>query len=525
MGYSGEIAQIPLGQIGLLTDLPPGDVPRGALILANNVSFETGLITKAPGSQRYNSQVLPAGIVALFDWWPNQSTQRIIAACSDGGIYKDIGDRLFSDAVAITSGLMDLTPKSMFVEGGAETASRSKKLFYFTGTNQLKVMVGDGATFDNVSLPATDWATPNFPSFGFTHRNRLWAFMRQRAYASVTGDHEDFQGGTILTQNIFPGEGGNLIGGHVFKGRAFVFKEGGFVYYLDDTDTDSDNWVWRKLSSNFGLASPHGILEITNDMVAMSETGGPISYNAVQALGDIESSDIFRMLKIENYLRGVTSFSGLDVMHSLYYEAKKQAFFTGRTSYRTTNDLLIQMDFNQQQTRVSLWPKDQADCLAHWKDITKIKRPIYGSSDGYVYIMDREDRLVGVSAYTGAFKTGHMDFRFLDERLAHKNKLYDFLAVEFIPKGTWNLSVDVYIDGNFSETISYAMDVRDDGLDTFALDTDPLGREETQTIQMPLHGSGRRISFHAYLSGSNQNFEIASMTVGFRVSAEQATRI
>lgn len=521
--YTGQIAHIPLGGIGLLTDVPPGDVPRGALIKAFNVSYETGLITKAPGSLRYNTQVLPAGIVGLWDWWPNTSTQRLIAACSDGKIYRDIGDTLFSSAVAINSGLGTLTPKCMFVEGGGETALRDKKLFFFSEQNQLKVLEADGVVFADIDSPASDWTSPNYPKFGFIHRNRLWAFMKQRAYASDTGDHENFLSNN-LTMAVFPGEGGDLIGGHIFKGRAFVFKEGGFVYYLDDTDVDSDNWNWRKLSSNFGLASPHGIVEISNDMIAVNEAGSPTSYNAVNALGDIESADVLRLLQIENYYRSVTSLNGLDVLHSIYYEAKKQAFFTGRTSYRTTNNTLFHIDFNKQNPRAAFWPKDQADCLALRKDINKIQRPIYGSADGYVYLMDREDRLVGGAAYNGEFKIGHTDFRFLDEKVAYRNKLFDHLAIEFKPSGNWDLSVDVYIDGTFSETITFSQDVRDDGLDDFTLGTDPLGREETQRIQKPLHGSGRMISLHCRQAGSNQNFQVASLTIGFRVSAEQASR-
>lgn len=523
--YTGQVANIPLGQIGLLVDVPPGEVPRGALIKSFNVSYETGLLTKAPGSLRYNStQVLPAGIVALIDWWPNPSTQRLIAACSNGSIYRDIGDRIFTSATAIKSGLMGLTPRDMFIEGGNETAGRDKKLFFFSAGNQLQVLSGDDDEFSDVDDPAADWVTPKFPKFGFVHRNRLWAFMGQRAYASSTGDHEDFDTDN-LTQNIFPGEGGDLIGGHVFKGRAFVFKEGGFVYFLDDSDVDSDNWNWRKLASNFGLASPHGIIEALNDMIAVNESGSPISYNATDALGEIESADLLRALQIENYFRSVTSLSGLEYIHGIYYEAKKQAFFTWRDSHRTTNNTLFHLDFGKTQARASFWSKDQADCLALRKDSDKVMRPIYGSADGYVYLMDREDRLVGGSGYTGEFKTGHIDFRFLDERLAHKNKLFDYLAVEFLPTGTWNLSIDVYIDGSFMETIDFPMDVRDDGLGTFTLDTDALGREETQTIQKPLHGSGRRISFHCRQTGSNENFAVASLTIGFRVSAEQAARV
>lgn len=524
MAYTGQQAHIPLGQLGLILDIPPGEVPRGALIRADNISFETGMITKAPGARRYNSTILPAGIVGLIDYWPDTTTQRMIAACSNGSIYRDIGDLTFSSAVAITTGLSNLNPRCMFVEGGNETAGRGRKLFFFSGDNQLKVLDGDAVEFVDVSAPAADWTTPNYPTFGFIHRNRLWSFMKQRAYASDSGDHENNTTNN-LTQAIFPGEGGDLIGGHVFKGRAFVFKEGGFVYYLDDADPDSDNWVWRKLASNFGLASPHGILEVSNDMIAVNESGSPISYNAVNSLGDIESADLLRLLQIENGFREVTSLSGLSVLHSVYYEAKKQAFFTWRNSYRTTNNLLFCLDLNKEQPRPSFWSKDQADCLALRRDVNKVQRPMYGSADGYVYLMDQEDRLTGSTGYTSDFKTGHMDFRFLDERIAHRNKLYDYLAIEFLPTGLWDIEVDVYIDGNFSETINYKMDIRDDGMGSFTLDTDPLGRGETQTIQKPLHGSGRRISFVIRQTGSNQNFSLASLTVGFRVSAEQATRV
>lgn len=536
--YTGRIAHIPLGQMGLMTDLPPGDVPRGALIKANNVSYETGLITKAPGSFRYNTQVLPSPIIAVHDWWPDIVTQRLIAACENGSIYRDIGDRLFTSATAITTGLMNLTAKSMFVEGGNETAGADKKLFFFSSTNQVQVLTGDESSFQAIDNPATDWTTPNYPTCGLIHQNRLWAFMKQRAYASDTGNHENFTS-NILTQNIFPGEGGNIIGAFVFKGRLFTFKEGGFVYFLEDSDADSDNWYWRKLASNFGLASPHAVIQALNDMIAVNESGSPISYNATESLGEIESADLLRFLQIENYIRNSSSTVGLEFLHSIYYEAKKQAFFTGRTSYRTTNNMLLHFDFNKETPRAAIWTKDQANCLALRKDVNKVQRPIYGAADGYVYLMDREDRLVGGSAYTGEFKIGHQDFRFLDETVAHKNKIFDYLAVEFVPCGTWDLSVDVFIDGKFIETISYAMDVRDDGLDTFTLgsggssgittpaggDGDPLGREEAQTIQKPLHGSGRRISFHCRQSGSNQNFAIASLTIGFRLSAEQATRV
>ena len=121
---------------------------------------------------------------------------------------------------------MSVTPNATFVEGGNETASRDKKLFLFTGTNQVKVLAADGTSFSTIDNPATDWSAPNFPSFGFIHR--LWAFMKDRYYASTTGDHEDFYTSvSILTGTVFPGEGGNItnwIYCYIIKNYLFGFE-------------------------------------------------------------------------------------------------------------------------------------------------------------------------------------------------------------------------------------------------------------------------------------------------------------
>lgn len=548
--YKGNIARVVFGQMGLLTDIPPGQVPMGAMIRANNISFETGLVTKCPGSRRLNTTSFSSPVIAVFDYWPDVVTQRLIVACEDGNLYRDTGDGNFGpDADSgnnplTESVLNNLTPRSMFVEGGEETAGRSKKLFFFSGSNQLKVLEADEQEIENVASPAADWVTPNFPTVGVMHRNRLWAFMGQIAYASDTGNHENFLTNNLINY-IFPGEGGDVTGAFVFKGRLFAFKQGGFVYFLDDADPDSDNWVWRKIANNFGLASPQGLIEIGNDMVAVNEAGSPTSYAAVENFGDIESADLLRALKVENYIRENISLSGLSYLHSIYYEAKKQALFTYKTGAGPYNDTLLVLDYNTETPRVSFWPAYGAQCLALRRDVYGIARPLYGTTDGYICIADEENRLMEYAsdntsvAISSDFITGHMDFGSLDGSIAQKNKLYDFLEVEFKPQGLWNLYVDVYIDGKFSETISFLMDVRDDGLGTFTLgsggssglntaeggDGDPLGRDEAQTLRKPLHGSGRRIAFRFRNNGANENFALASINVGFRVSGEQATRV
>lgn len=533
MSYAGTQITIPLGQLGLLTDLPPSDIPAGALVLANNVTLEKGLVEKSAGSLKYNSNALTAGVVGIFDWHPDVVKQRLIAATSDGKLWRDIGDRTFTLTTPINTGLGTLNPNCFFVEGGNETAGRGKKLFFFSdGLNQVQVLEGDGTSFSAIDNPAVDWTTPNFPKFGIVHRNRLWAFQGQRAYASNTGDHEEFTSG-FLTQNVFPGEGGDLRGAYVYKGRLFSFKDGGFVYYLDDSAADSSTWFWRKLASNFGLAGPHAILDALDDMYAGNTTGTITSYAATQKLGDIEAGDILNLAGVEEYIRSTLSTSGLTEQHSVYYAFKKQAFFTYRTTYKTNNDALLCIDFNKGTPRLTVLPKGTPQCLALRKDINKINKPMYGDASGFVQLMDYEDRLEGGAAFLGEFQTPSLDFRFVDPTLAHKQKHFDFLGVEFREAGNHNISVDVFLDDRFVETITFEQQILGDYLDQFDLNTltgtdpeeaDRLGQLVTQTVTKRLHGTGRRISFHGKNSGSNESFQVASITVGFRPSGEQATK-
>lgn len=523
--YAGIIAPIPLGQLGLFTDNSPADLPPNALIEAKNILLSNGLVQKAPGALKYNADyVLDGSIVGVYDWWPTTVHQRLIAVTDAGKIYRDIGDRFFSLAIPINTGLGPLTPNCMFVEGGNETAGRDKKLFLFTnGQNQLRVLTADGVTFEEVNNPAADWVTPAYPRVGASHRNRLWAFMGQRAYASDTADHENFTSNN-LTQAIFPGEGGDIIGAYVFKGRLFAFKEGNFVYYLDDSDSDSDNWFWRKLSNNFGLSAPNAIIDALDDMLAGNSSGTVTSYAATDALGDVESADIFRAANMEQYLRANTSTSGINVMHALYYESKKIAFFTYRSTYRTYNDMVIAVDVNKDNPRISFWQKGTPQCLGQRKDINGIPRPMYGGADGYVYFMDYEDRLEGSASYTGAIRTAYTDFRNVDAKFVASQKHFDFLWIEFVEEGTHDVSIDVFIDGYFVETITTPMNVSGVELDNFDLDVDRLAEHTTQSDPIPLHGTGRRISFRIYNSGSNESFQIASITVGFRPGGDGATK-
>lgn len=525
MGYAGEEVTIPLGQYGLMTDMAPTDVPYGALIDTKNVTLVEGRVQKSPGAKKINgSNALPSHVVGLFDWWPNTSVQQLVAACKNGSIYRDDGPGTFR--TTLVTGLSSLTPNCQFVAGGSETAGRIRKLFFFSfGGNQLKMMSDETLAFQSVRLPAVDWTPTNYPRCGIIHRNHLWAFAGQIAYGSNTADHEDFQNASVLIQPVFPGEGGAIIGCYIYKGRLFCFKNDGFSYWLDDSSTTSTNWTWNRLAASFGLSAPNAFAEVLDDLLMGHQSGSVTSFQATQSLGNVAAGDVYKVGRVSNYVRSMTSKVGVEFQHGLYYPDRKQALFTYRSGYTIQNDTLMVLDVNAQNPRIYRWQKGSPQCLALRKCADGTLRPIYGDASGYIYTMDSEDRLEGSTAYEGMFQLPHMDFRSADGKLAVKNKHFDWLAVTYCPEGNHDLSCDYYIDGKYIDTITFKMcQYTKPQLNTMVLNTDRLAQLNTETSSKPLAGSGRTISFKFYNSGSNQSFQVASITVGFRPGGEQAQK-
>lgn len=525
MAYQGTWAEIPLGSLGVITDAAPGDIPISAFIHANNITLTEGVAQKAPGTMKRNSVALPAGIIALTEWRPNLITTAIIAACSNGSLYYDQNNN-FNSNTAIKTGLIGLTPNCMFVEGGAELASNPKKLFFFSnGENQVQVLSGTNTSFSAIEFPSPDWDTGNYPRVGTVHRSRMWVFSKQLAYASDTEDHENFQTNTNFYP-VYPGEGGDIMGVFVYKGRLFCFKEGGFVYWLNDSDVDSDNWSWFRITSAFGLAAPNAIVEAGDDMLMGNDTGTLTSFSATQKLGEIEGADMFALAGCEGYLRKNTHKGGLTQEHLLYYAEKKQILMTYRSTYTTANDMLIVIDIargTSQPPRIIPWKKGSAQCLALYHDINNIERPIYGDKDGFVHIMDREDRNEGGTAYTGEFQIPNLDLRQMG--VGGKNKHFDFLAVKYKPEGNWNLSCDYFVDGKYMDTVTFPMiQNQNSQLNVLVVGSDRTAQEGTETFVRPICGTGRTFSARFYNAGSNESFQVAEVLIGFRPAGEQAQR-
>lgn len=533
MSQQLSVFTIPLGNSGLRTDDPQSSLPVGTLIKAINLNTQSGLIEKDYGSRRWNKNAqLPSAVRGGYDWNPNEAVQRLIAISSAGRVYRFIDPTSNSEVTAASGAPSTLHVDDFvnFVEGGNEIAGNNKKLFIFTGRDQVQVISGDATTRSNISSPPGDWSGNNFPIDGLIFRARLWVFLRSghTVYASLATNHENFTS-SPLPFEVFPGEGERISQLFVFKGKLYVAKFPQGLYVLNDTDTSSANWYFQKINSAFGAPSSKSSLAVFDDVVFANEYGSLSSIVATDTAGDIKTGDYFAQLRVQNFVREEI-LNHPTSKQAIYYSDKKIAMFTYRSKTGTSNNRICYLDFQNQALVKVFWTnKDQPSCLFHFKDIQNIRRPFYGSEDGYIYQMDVQDRWVGVdsgspqTAYTGEFWLPAMDLSGGDPTVSELDKNFEHVAIEYEATGAHNLSMDCYVDGRFIKTLQFELSSGSE-LDTFTLDEDTLDSEESLIRKLPLGANGRRIAFRCYNSGVGENFKIISIRIYFKLAGHTNKR-
>jgi len=580
--YRGQNVIIPLGDGGITSDVPQSRVPPTQLIEAKNVALYNGFCEKHPGSRPWNrdnpitgSTTISGGIQTFLEYFPTPFDQRVIVLSKTGELYKFTSPidrvKLTPQSATAAPAILSTTFEAHLAAGGGEIAGQTKKCFIFSGGSQVQVIVGDGTTYRPITNPAVDWST-SYPKYGLIYRSRLWCFGNENAadflYASAEDDQENFvppvTPGAKDAQffDVSPGDQHGISGLFVFKNRLYICKYPTGLFQLNDEDSNSANWYITRVNADFGLSSSHGIAQVFDDVFIFNTQGTVTSVAAAFQFGDIESADLFNKIKVERYFREDVSGFGIRQCYALYYQDKKQVYFTYRSKSSLNQDKIIVMNLSGQVPQVTVSDKDQPNCLGLITDVSGISRPVYGSNSGNLYEMDAANRQVTVQPYSGipfyvgdplelptyttayyedlyasnevpynfVAQTPHLDFSYADPTVGLKNKRWDFLELTFQPTGDWVVDCDVYIDSEFSETIQFNLK-RDRPLapttppasviNGFQLDNDKLEGDVPKSIRKPLHGQGRTISFKLRSAGLSQNIKLQSLMVYFRVSDER----
>lgn len=528
--FQGQIFEIPVGQGGLVGTRNQALIQPDQLIVARNLSYEGGVLRKEGGASKYNSAVISGAptVVGGWDWWPTTSLQRMVVALSDGTLKKDSGAGTFPTTLA--SGLTISGTVPVFVEGGKEAAANNRKLFIFTGLNQVRVLSGDGVVANTIATPPADWAAA-FPTFGFVHMltGRLVAGGNSndphRLYYSTAANHEDFTGAGSGSLAVYPGEGERIVGAIAFKGVVIVWKFPVGIYVVDTRDPDSTKWTINRLTLGTGGVSPLGAAITDNDVVFLDAAGNFQLLSSVNEFGDFMSNNISRVTNVYSFVQDNFNFSQFNTVRAVYYAAKRELHFAMAGLGSSVNNVRFVLDMNM-PNRFRFRYSDRDVCASMWlrKDASNVQRLLVGDNAGFVWNLDQTNKDKAGAGYSGAFQTSHMDFSWVDPKLGTVRKIGQFLEVLVAPTGNWNLTVDVIWDGTLVQTVTFNMGVTGAALGSFTLGTDRLAGDQILNRKRRIVGSGRRLSLAGVNSGAGEDFALARFFLHCLIGDERLGR-
>jgi len=522
--FTGQVVEIIVGFDGFTGTKNLSEITPQNLIKAIGVSFSDGAIRKEGGAAKYNSTALTGSpeILGGWDWWPDTNTQRLVVLTDDGDLLKDDGTFAFATALASSLSTTGVVP--VFVEGGKEVAANDRKLFLFTGLNAVQVLAADGATASALSTPPTDWSLSNQPTFGFIHEGRLMGGGNSndphRIYYSSASDHEDFTtGGTI---SVYPGEGEKLVAGISFKGLAVLWKYPKGIYAIDTSDPTPANWRVTKISREIGGAGPRCFCMIDDDIIFCDTQANLHLISTIQEFGNLGSRNVSQLAGIDTFLKDQINFAAVTKARLIYHTARREVHALLPSSGQTTLDRRLTVDlnridfyrfrWNERDTNTDIWLNKNSDGTI---------KPYIGDDAGFVWKLDQSIKSQDGEGFDSRFQTPHLDFSYLNPKLATVKKNGKFLELVVEPKGNWSLSADIYWDGVYAETVLFNMGQVGASLDSFTLDSDVLSVDQIINRKKKITGSGRRFSVEFYNSGANEDFSISKCYLHFKPGSEK----
>jgi hypothetical protein len=523
--FKGYTAEIPLGAKGLVGTKNTPALSMGHLIQADNVAYTRGTVSKEGGAVKYNSTVISGAptVIGGWDWWPIAATQRMVVVLGDGTMKKDDGSGTF--ATTLASGLTTSASFPFFMEGGKEVAANNRKLFIYTGVNQVKVLSADGATVASIATPPADWAA-SFPAAGLIHKDRHWGFGNpndpHRLYYTMTTNHEDFTGAGSGSISVYSGEGEKIVAAVSFKGLIIVFKYPFGTYMVDTRDPTVTNWRVDRLNRAVGSVSPQSVVLIDDDIVVLQNNGNFQLLSAVQDFGNLGTDSLSAAVYFDTFMVDNINIGSMSDCRAIFYPAKREVQFALPKFGSSLNDAKITLDLNiPDLPRFRTSTRDTIRSLWLRKDSSNILRPVAGDSSGFVWRLDQDTKSKDGNAYLGIIQTPPIDFSEVDPNLATVRKNGAFLEIVGEQLGNFNLIVDAYWDNRFAHSMTFNMGSSGAVLGSFVLGTDALGGDAVAYRRRKLRGSGKRLSLVIKNQEVNGDFSIAKIFVSFMPSNEK----
>ena len=520
-GYQGVVVPIPVAVDG---GYGTQKIPLSGLRRFRGITLENNQLEKEGGATSQNATALVVGsqgIVAQFDWWPDAATQRHIAVGGNGAVFRDAGTWTFPTTVIAAGTLTIANQPPHLIDGGFETPGRNRKLFLMTGTDAVRVGSGDFTTMSVVANPPADWTGAQQPLCGVIHQGRFWGAVGHTVYYSSLTDHEDFRsasgGGSIP---IAPGVGFGIRCLKSIRGILVILKYPRGIYLLDTSNVTATNWRYDTQSNAVGTGGPYGAIEVPNDLLIVNSDLSLHLLSATNVLRDAASSDISSP-KLGTWIRDNLNANRSAWAHAVWYSDKRQVWIGAAATGSVVNDRRVLVDFNRPDVgpRFTYSERDTQQSLV-MRLLNGVERPYLGDDTGLVMKLDETARSKNGAGYMGQAQIDHLDLGEAEPSFTDRVKNFDFLDLETLAVGAYNLSINIYIDGVLVTPTPLTISLAGAGavLGSFVLDVDRLAEAVTARTRTFLPWSGVRISVELFNSGIDETFQVPRMFIGARVA-------
>lgn len=498
---------IPCGKGGLNRMDNYLDFPIEDLAWMDGIMVENNAWEKEAGKTVFNSAGVGDAVMAILDFTSSVGTDQRLYALTDGDTLKALNNSGAEVASHASTGYNS----GMFVEGRLTNGDRCVILFSEDGVPLFTT----ATTWAAISHPAPEWASQSeWPHFAFQHNFRMLCATKISSllYMSNPADHTEFASTRPNTRimDIYSGEQRYISGGISWRGRAYLWKRPLGVYFVDDSDVNLANWTTQKVTDAVGAAGPGCMVAYEDDVIFLSTDGYFYSLSDIQTLGQKSVTPILPS-ELGEFIRSEINIGRLDLVRSMYYQKKRQLWFALPAAGGTVCNRRLIFDANLPGKIRLTWSERDEMVSIGTRRRANVQEPMFGDSDGFIWIGDQAARLDDGEAYTSQFETPPIPLLPNAEQYANLKEL----QYTFKPQGEYDLTLEVHTDQRLRQTLTLSQQSTGSPTGSFTLDADVTAGTEIATKTARLEGEARRIKFIGRNTADSENFALQSLVPRF----------
>jgi hypothetical protein len=392
-----------------------------------------------------------------------------------------------------------------------------------------------------ISRPPIDWKAETAPISAVMVEGRLVGFGNTGAahqlYVSSGEDHEDFLSDSRIIA-VYPGEGERLVAAFFWRKAAWFFKQPFGIYWLDSTSLDLDEWRPVRHTGAVGIAGPmaYAIIEgpkagaTFDDAFFVAPDGSWHALTKVDASqeGDAFTSSISE-LHYGEFIHDMVDLNHLWYTQMVYVADLQEVQQACRDKHLPEsslplNNLRIKANLRRLadigiRFHHSEFPACEALCTIR---LSNGRRRPFAGGYGQVREIHVEGAVHadGAQFYASVFWTHDDSFQELGEGVKLSLKNEHFLTLEYNQVGQWDMPIQVYVDGEPRETLSFPMARTGFVLDVDRLDVTLLAEFPNLPIRFTrrMRGRGRRLAFRGLVATHGQHFRVVNLFIGWSLA-------